>query len=456
MTITKIPVRTVFDNSNNPIGLAEFQVGEVIAIAQGGTSANTVAQAKINLEVDNNNVRSLFSVSGGGSYDNTTGVITIDATDLTPFAKTVDLTTANVAELTNLYFTNARAFANLTSASTSSLQEGTNLYYTNARVFSAVTGNLALKANIVDLTTANVVEVTSLYFTTERSRASISASGSISYDNSTGIISFTQGNTDSVLEGVTNLYFTNARTDARVSPAFNQANTATTIAEAAFNSSNTKTVAADLTTANVAELTNLYFTNARAVAALTGQSVSIGEATITGNLFVLGNVVEFNTETIVIEDKNIVLANGSPDSATSNGAGITVDGSNATLLYLSDGDKWEFNKDLSVSGDIAATGNITSPFFYSESDIALKEDVNPISNALKKVLKLTGVDFIWKKTNQKGLGVIAQEVEKIIPHIVSTSRTGYKTVQYDSLVPLLIEAIKDQQKQIDELRKKIK
>ncbi len=77
MTITKIPVRTVFDGSGNPLGLAEFQVGEVIAIAQGGTSANTISQARINLQIDNANIRNLFSVAGSGTYNNTTGVITV-------------------------------------------------------------------------------------------------------------------------------------------------------------------------------------------------------------------------------------------------------------------------------------------------------------------------------------------------------------------------------------------
>jgi len=344
MTITKIPVRTVFDNLGNPVGLSEFQVGEVVAISQGGTSADTVSNARANFNITDSNIRSLFSLTGGGTYNNTTGVFTINDPDFSPFAKTTDLTTANVIELTNLYFTNTR------------------------------------------------------------SRESISASGSINYDNSTGVISFTQGNTDTVIEGVS----------------------------------------------------NLYFTNARSVASLAGSSVTMGEATITGNLFVLGNVVQFNTETLVIEDKNIVLANGSPTAASANGAGITIDGANASLIYISEDDKWEFNKDLSVQGSIAATGDITSPFYYSESDITLKENISPIQDALKKILDLVGVDFIWRSTKQKSIGVVAQNVEQIVPEIVGKSSSGFKTVQYDSLIPILIEAIKEQQKQIDELRNKIK
>ena len=255
-----------------------------------------------------------------------------------------------------------------------------------------------------DLTTANVAEGTNLYFTNARSRTSISASGSINYNNSTGVISFTQGNTDTISEGST----------------------------------------------------NLYFTNARSVASLVGQSVTMGQATITGNLFVLGNVVEFNTETLIVEDKNIVLANGAASAAVANGAGINIDGAQANLVYLNTGDKWQFNKNLDVQGSISATGNITSPFFYSESDLTLKQDINPIKDPLKKLLKLVGVDFIWKSTKQKSIGVVAQDVEKILPEIVGKSNSGFKTVQYDSLIPLLIEAIKEQQKQIEELRHKIK
>lgn len=197
---------------------------------------------------------------------------------------------------------------------------------------------------------------------------------------------------------------------------------------------------------------NLNSTNSVTFANVT----TTGDVVVFGNLSVLGNTTVINTATITVEDKNILLANGAATPAAANGAGITIDGSNATLLYVDVGDKWEFNKDVSVVGNVNATGEITSPFFYSESDIALKDEVNPIKDALEKVLEITGVNFIWKKTNQQGIGVIAQDVEKIIPHIVSTSKSGYKTVQYDSLIPLLVEAIKEQQVQIEELRNKLK
>ena len=57
--------------------------------------------------------------------------------------------------------------------------------------------------------------------------------------------------------------------------------------------------------------------------------------------------------------------------------------------------------------------------------------------------------------NKTNLGIIAQDVQKVIPEIVKERKDGYLAVQYDQLVPVLIEAVKDQQKQIDELKKKL-
>jgi len=123
------------------------------------------------------------------------------------------------------------------------------------------------------------------------------------------------------------------------------------------------------------------------------------------------------------------------------------------------------------AGAIYATGNITAFF----SDKRLKTVVGPITNALEKINKLSGVYYTNNEVANKygytstdtQVGVLAQEVESVLPEIVkaapfdldennqSKSGENYKTVQYEKLIPLLIEAIKDQQKNIDNQEQKI-
>ena len=114
---------------------------------------------------------------------------------------------------------------------------------------------------------------------------------------------------------------------------------------------------------------------------------------------------------------------------------------------------------ISNGGTITASGDVTA-----FSDITLKEDIEVIPNALDKVSQIRGVTFIRKDLDDKSRksGVIAQDVEKVFPEVVSTTEDGTKTVAYGNMVGLLIEAlkeqkeiIKDQQKQIDDLRKRI-
>lgn len=89
------------------------------------------------------------------------------------------------------------------------------------------------------------------------------------------------------------------------------------------------------------------------------------------------------------------------------------------------------------------------------SDERLKNNIHTITNPIEKVSALRGVSFEYKETGQKQIGFIAQEIEKIIPEVVGENPDGYKGVQYQNVVGLLVEAIKEQQKQIDELRRKI-
>ena len=106
---------------------------------------------------------------------------------------------------------------------------------------------------------------------------------------------------------------------------------------------------------------------------------------------------------------------------------------------------------LDVAGKIC--GSNVSP-----SDVRLKEDVQPLENPLDKITQLRGVSFAWKdesKGTDREIGVIAQEVEKKFPELVSTDSEGYKSVAYDKLTAVLIEAIKTQQAQIAELRARI-
>ena len=113
------------------------------------------------------------------------------------------------------------------------------------------------------------------------------------------------------------------------------------------------------------------------------------------------------------------------------------------------------------SGAITAAGNITA----FVSDMRLKDRKANISNALEKVESLSGFNYTLndkaielmpeQDKNEEFVGVSAQEVEKVLPEAVKPAPVSgdYKTVQYEKLVPLLIEAIKELNAEIKELKK---
>ena len=98
------------------------------------------------------------------------------------------------------------------------------------------------------------------------------------------------------------------------------------------------------------------------------------------------------------------------------------------------------------------------------SDIRYKKDIEPLQNPLSKILQLNPVSYFFKTetfkeknfTNSKQIGLIAQELEKIFPEMVSTDKEGYKNVNYTQLIPVMIASIKTLQKEIDDLKQKIK
>lgn len=123
-----------------------------------------------------------------------------------------------------------------------------------------------------------------------------------------------------------------------------------------------------------------------------------------------------------------------------------------------------------VSNNAYINGELWYNTLTAASDGRWKKDVKPLTDSLSKVIKLQGVDFYWNTkdfpdknfNNTKQIGFIAQEVRKIVPEVVSVDQDGFQGVSYEKLTPVLVEAIKeqnkilnDQQKQIDELIKQI-
>jgi len=109
---------------------------------------------------------------------------------------------------------------------------------------------------------------------------------------------------------------------------------------------------------------------------------------------------------------------------------------------------------LQVAGTVYASGSLL------QSDIRWKKNIVNLESPLAKVLKLNGVKYDWRVEefpnmgfdNKKQIGFIAQDVEKIIPELITTGEDGYKSISYEKVNAYLVEAIKEQQKEIDSLK----
>ena len=177
----------------------------------------------------------------------------------------------------------------------------------------------------------------------------------------------------------------------------------------------------------------------------------------TNNLLALADVA--------VTDGNFIVGNGST-LVSENGATA------ATSLGLGTANDVQFDSlgigtsASGTTGEIRATNDVTA--FYS-SDVALKENIVNIPNPLESLKKLNGVLFDWKKdyidgrggedgyfVRKKDVGVIAQEVEKVLPEAVAQRSDGVKAVKYDRLTCLLIEAVKKLNDKVDTLTKEKK
>ena len=189
-------------------------------------------------------------------------------------------------------------------------------------------------------------------------------------------------------------------------------------------------------------------TNKFTVANATGNTNIQGTLTVQGKITGNGGIEFGNVQIAVTDDQTIDTSTGDLNlNANTNIINLQADTVN---IGQASTDVTKVNGELRVTQDIIA--------FYS-SDRRLKDDINPIADALAKVNRLSGNTYIWnEKSNRCGnddVGVIAQEVQEVLPEAVVERENGYLAVDYQKLVPLLVEAIKDLSSKVEYLEQKL-
>ena len=158
---------------------------------------------------------------------------------------------------------------------------------------------------------------------------------------------------------------------------------------------------------------------------------------------------------------DIRIAGGTWTGEYASGIKIQADGSNSYFqyhgnLYFRRGSDGSNRLNVDSTGNVTASGNVTA-----YSDAKLKTNVNTINEALSIVGKLRGVSFDWKETGERSIGVIAQEVEEVLPELVLTNQDvnpvtqeieEIKSVDYGKIVGVLINAINELKEEVEELK----
>lgn len=431
------------------------------------TTQNIVSELNA---LDNSIRNSSFTKNGGTFFINTLG-IGLAVSDTGTFGS---IEVANTAMFKGNVTFSRPIVTNTTIASTIS---GITLSE-NLLVFSTVTprGNTFINVNrgaantnasikwtetskswqCIDVNTAIYYDVV-----TKNTLATTSAAGIVQLSNDPTSISTNMAATPLAVKQVYD-YVTSISSNT-VSKAYNQANSAYNQANSAYDIAvlaNTKTIVVS----NAYDVANAAYAIAVSANSRLENADNLTSGTITSSI--LGR------SSVHVGTTAIALNRG---SASQTLTGVSIDGNatNITSYPLSQnlnttssvqfGSFGVGTAASGVSGEIRAVNNVTA---YYSSDKNLKENIVPIEKPLEKLNQINGVYFDWKQpyiaerggedgffVRKHDVGVIAQEVESVLPEIVVTRDDGTKAVNYEKLVPLLIEAIKELSLEVENLKR---
>jgi hypothetical protein len=190
----------------------------------------------------------------------------------------------------------------------------------------------------------------------------------------------------------------------------------------------------------------------------TGQkNIVIGAGAMGENLFAgSGNG---SSNIIIGFEAGYSAANTSSNIFIGNQAGYSETGSNKLIIENSSSSTplvyGNFDTDL-----FTVNGNVEALTFNTVSDAALKQNITELTGVIEKLRLIRGVYFYWNQSEEtelmlkegRQIGVIAQEIENVFPELVKTNDRGYKMVDYSKLTPVLLEAVKEQQRQIESVK----
>lgn len=454
-----------------------------------------------------NETTKTWQVSTGNTYTSLYNILDESSINTSPIA-TSDTTVPSSSALRTVYLT-AGGYAN-----SAYLQANTALIHANA-AFSAA--NNAVDTWVRDaansassyansaFTRANTANVTATSANSSATLAISNASSASVYANA----AFARGNTAQfhANEAYNTANSTiNSATSASsyANSAFTRANSAQTHANAAFNLANTRysasggtisgdvtvtgnlTISGTTTTVNTQDLNvadNFILLNSD-VSSGTSPSENAGIEINRGSATKVSIVWNETTDRWTFTNNGTTFSNiGSAAAETYANSAYSQANTGTTLAQASfnfantvNGVVVATNRDQQmnslgvgitpsgVAGEILAIDNITA---YASSDRRLKENIVNIPDALDKVLKLNGVAYDWVNAyiEERGgednyfvrkhdIGLIAQEVEEVLPEIVADRPNGYKAIKYERVVALLVEAIKELSNKIDNLENK--
>ena len=180
-----------------------------------------------------------------------------------------------------------------------------------------------------------------------------------------------------------------------------------------------------------------------------------GNITIGGTLDMNGNelILDADADTSITADADDAIdfrCEGEDQMTLSNGALLPATDNDLDLGSSSKEFKNGYFDGILYTDEISNSGSITSATYFYSSVAALKEDIQTIENPLEKVQALRGVSYKWKDTGRKDIGLVADEVQEVLPELVVENE--HKQMDYGHMIGLLVEAIKEQQKEIEELK----